>query len=312
MIRVTELTKSFGDVEALRGIDFEIGRGEVVGFLGPNGAGKTTAMRIITGFLAADSGQVTVAGHDVLEETLAAQRHIGYLPENNPLYREMLVSDFLQLAAELKHIPRAERRAALDFAVTGVGIEDVFHRPVGTLSKGYRQRVGIAAALLHRPDVLLLDEPSEGLDPNQRTEIRSLLSDLAREHTVVMSTHVMQEAQAVCDRLVVIAGGQVVADGATRELARSTAGTQVVLFEAEGREVRRRVQKLDEVDEVDVDDAASGRGRLRARIIAAGDAPLQPALSRLAREHEWTIWTLHEEQRGLEDVFQELTMGDGE
>ena len=194
MLTVQRLTKSFGSTKAVDDLSFSIAAGEIVGFLGPNGAGKTTTMRLIAGYLSPDSGKILIDNKPVGEEGSDARRHIGYLPENNPLYRDMLVSEFLTLSADLKGIPSEKRAEAFDFAVRAVDIGDVYYRPVGELSKGYKQRVGMAVALLHRPSILILDEPTEGLDPNQRTEIRTLIKSLAKDRTILLSTHVMQEA----------------------------------------------------------------------------------------------------------------------
>ena len=305
MISIENLEKSFGGTKALDGMSFEVRPGEIVGFLGPNGAGKSTTMRIVTGFLSADSGRVVIDGVDVAEDPIRAQRLIGYLPENNPLYRDMLVSEVLELSAELRDIPKAEMREAFDFAVKAVGIGDVFYRPVRELSKGYRQRLGIAVALLGRPPIIILDEPTEGLDPNQRAEIRTLIRSLAKDRTVIMSTHVMQEAAAVCDRLVIVSKGRVVADGKVDDLIRSARGNQAVAVDIEGDRVAEALRSLPGVERVDVHEETGTR--LKARLLSDGTEDIRPALSKAARANEWTIWKIAEEERGLEDVFRQLT-----
>ncbi len=304
MIRAEDLTKSFGQLKAVDGVSFTIRKGEVVGFLGPNGAGKTTIMRLLTGYYSPDRGTVEIAGIAMDGQPTEAQRHIGYLPENNPLYREMLVSEFLGLAADLKQIPKGERREALDFAVSSVAIGDVFYRPVGELSKGYRQRVGLAAALLHRPDILILDEPTEGLDPNQRTEIRGLIKELARNHTVILSTHVMQEAQAVCSRIFIMNKGRLVADGAPEELSRLARREQTVVVELEGDGAAQALDTLQGVRQVEMEERD---GRVRARLTVGMEVEVQREISRLVRERGWTVWRLAEEGHTLEDVFHRLT-----
>jgi ABC-2 type transport system ATP-binding protein len=199
LIQVEDISKRFGNVAAVSGVSFEIQRGEIVGFLGPNGAGKTTTMRLLTGFYRPDTGRVRIDGLDTQEHDLKVKRGIGYLPENNPLYSELPVVEHLSLTSELRGIPRAERKNVFERVVEETGLESVYYRPVNQLSKGFRQRVGLALAILHEPDVLILDEPTEGLDPNQRVEIRELIRDLGRAHTVLLSTHVMQEVEQTCD-----------------------------------------------------------------------------------------------------------------
>ncbi len=305
MIFVDDVSKAFGSTTALDGLSFTIEAGEVVGLLGPNGAGKSTAMRLITGYLAPDRGEITVDGIPVIERAVEAQRRIGYLPENNPLYREMLVSELLELSADLKGVPRNERGAAYDFVVDAVGLEDVFYRPIGQLSKGYRQRVGIATALVHQPSILILDEPTEGLDPGQRGDIRSLITRLAQDRTIIMSTHVMQEVQAVASRVMIINRGKLVADGSVGEVTRAARPGRVVTFEANGRGIARALEQLEGIDEVDA--KTIKRGHVRATISSPADVDVRPELSRLAREHEWTIWHMNEQEHRLEDVFMELT-----
>jgi ABC-2 type transport system ATP-binding protein len=305
MIHVESVSKSFGPTRAVDDLSFTIESGEVVGLLGPNGAGKTTAMRLITGFLAPDCGTIEVDDIPVLERAVEAQRRIGYLPESNPLWRDMLVSEILQLSADLKRVPRSERGAAFDFVVDAVGLEDVYYRPIRQLSKGYRQRVGIATALVHQPSILILDEPTEGLDPGQRGDIRALITRLAHDRTIIMSTHVMQEVQAVASRVMIVKGGRLVADGSVGELTREAHSGRTITFEAAGRGIARALQQLEGIDEVDA--TTLKRGRVRATITSDGNVDVRPELSRLAREHEWTIWHLAEEEHRLEDVFMELT-----
>jgi ABC-2 type transport system ATP-binding protein len=216
MIRVQNVSKAFGSVQAVSGLSFDVDQGEIVGLLGPNGAGKSTTMRMMTGYLSPDSGDVLLDDVSVVTNPIMVQQQIGYLPENNPLYPDMLVSDLLSYSAQLKNISPETKEEAIDFAVKSVSIEDVYYRPIRELSKGYKQRVGLSVALLHKPKILILDEPSEGLDPNQRTEIRSLITSLAKHHTIIMSTHVMQEVEAVCNRMVIISNGTLVADGDNR------------------------------------------------------------------------------------------------
>src|SRR4051794_27125156 len=212
MIKVERLTKQYGSVKAVEGISFEVGRGEIVGLLGPNGAGKTTTMRILTTFLAPTSGRAVLAGHDVLDEPLEVRRHVGYLPENVPLYNEMRVTEYLRYRAKLKDVPRSDRRRAVSEVSSRCRLADVERRILGHLSRGYRQRVGLAEAMLHDPDILILDEPTSGLDPIQILEVRDLIRALADQHTILLSTHIMSEVEAVCGRVIIIAGGQIALD----------------------------------------------------------------------------------------------------
>jgi ABC-2 type transport system ATP-binding protein len=210
---VEQLVKRYGDFEAIKGISFTVQPGEIVGFLGPNGAGKTTTMKILTCFMAASSGTARVAGHDVYEASDEVRKRTGYLPENVPLYDDMMVWDYLHFIAEIRGIPRAERTRHVERVIRLTGLESMVHRDISELSKGYRQRVGLAQAIVHEPDVLILDEPTSGLDPNQLVEIRDLIKEIGREKTVLFSTHILQEVAAVCDRIILIHHGVLVADG---------------------------------------------------------------------------------------------------
>ncbi len=219
MIHVEGLCKRFGRTVAIEDVSFRVERGEVVGFVGPNGAGKTTTLRIVTGFLAADRGRAWVDDFDVERERARACAHIGYLPESTPLYRDMRVDDFLTFRAQIKGVAAVDRASAIEWAMERVRVTDHRRRVIGTLSKGYRQRVGVADALVARPPVLILDEPTAGLDPVQVRELRELLGELAGEHTILLSSHQLREVEAVADRVVVLVGGKVVADGTPEELA---------------------------------------------------------------------------------------------
>lgn len=305
MIKVTNLTKKFGSVKAVDDLSFEIHSGEVLGFLGPNGAGKTTTMRMLTGFLSADKGKITIDGVDIEKDPIAAQKKIGYLPENNPLYKNMQVAEFLDLAASLHQIPKEKKAEALDFVVKAVAIEKVYYRPIGELSKGYRQRVGIAAALIHKPQIIIMDEPTEGLDPNQRGEIRQLIKDLAKEHTIILSTHVMQEASAVCSRLLIINQGKLVADGTANDLSRLSQKEKILYFDLEGKEVESRLRSLAHVRTLEVEKKENDR--LQGKLILEEGHEAQKDIARLTWENHWVVWNLHEEEQRLEEIFQVLT-----
>ncbi len=305
MIAVKNLYKSFGDVKAVDNLSFKIKTGEIVGLLGPNGAGKTTTMRLLTGFLFPDRGRIQI-DHLILDRSLEeAQKRIGYLPENNPLYKDMLVCEMLYLSMALKHIRKNHHKEALDFAVKSAGISEIFYHKIGNLSKGYKQRVGLALALLRRPSILILDEPTEGLDPNQRQEIRTLIKKLSHKRTILMSTHVMAEATAVCNRILILHKGKLVADGTPDALSHLAQSRRILHFDFEGQYVKERLKDL--VGGQNIKFTSGKHNRWAGTLLTARDVQLQPKLSQEAREHAWTIWQMHEEEHNLEDIFQKLT-----
>lgn len=304
MITLGNVTKSFGPTVAVNDVSFTVDRGEVVGFLGPNGAGKSTTMRLITNFLEPDGGAVLIDGTDVRDDPVGTRRRIGYLPENNPLYPDMLASEYLRFVGELRGIRMNGAGSALDDAVQATGIAEVFYRPIGELSKGYRQRLGLAAAILHRPDFLILDEPTEGLDPNQRQEIRRLIRDVGREHTVILSTHVLPEVEETCRRIVVIHRGRIVADGSTDELVSAARGMRTVVVEVAGA----AGDELSEVDGVErIADREERDGRTRLTLAVAAQPDPRPGIFELAKQRGWVLWELHEETGSLQDLFSQLT-----
>ncbi len=308
MITLANVSKSFGRTVAVDDVSFTVDRGEVVGFLGPNGAGKSTTMRLITNFLEPDGGAVLIDGVDVREDPVAARRRIGYLPENNPLYDDMLVAEYLRFVGELRGVEINGPGSALDETVQATGIAEVFYRPIGELSKGYKQRLGLAAAILHRPDFLILDEPTEGLDPNQRQEIRRLIREVGKEHTVILSTHVLPEVEETCRRIIVIHEGKIVADGSTEDLmtqARDTSTKRTIVVEIRGDDVAREIIKLSNVDEVTSESHSHDRKPLTLAVGSGPDA--RPEIFRLAKEKDWVLWELHEETASLQDLFSQLT-----
>lgn len=303
MIAVEDVRKRYGPVVAVDGLSFDVKRGEVVGFLGPNGAGKSTTMRMITGTLQPDEGTVRFDGTPIDEDPTDAKRRVGYLPEANPLYDEMLVAEYLEHVGDLRGLEAGELRRGIADAVDETDIGTVFYRPIGELSKGFRQRVGMAAAILHRPEVLVLDEPTEGLDPNQRVDIRRLVGELGRERTVLLSTHVMQEVEATCSRLVILHRGRLVAEGSVQALLSDRAGSRYVV-EAMGEGVEAALAALPGVSGHRTEPVA---GRARVVLEASADVELRPRISELARDRGWTLWELHRERASLEDVFRTLT-----
>ena len=306
LLALDGVSKRFGGITAVDQVSFQVDRGQVVGFLGPNGAGKSTTMRMITQFIEPDTGSIKLDGVPLDDAGRDAKRRLGYLPENNPLYTEMLVSEYLDFVGRLRELPAAERRSAMDEAVAGTGLEPVFHRPIGELSKGFRQRVGLAAAILHRPDLLILDEPTEGLDPNQRVEIRHLIGNLGRERTVLLSTHVLPEVQFTCSRLLIISQGRIVADGPVDQLIARAKGASRIAVEAAGNGVTSRLAGLPGVASVEPHESSDGRERVI--VTAAGAEDLRPRIFELAKAERWTLYELHQEAGSLEDLFRELTI----
>lgn len=317
MIDVKELRKTYGSVRALDGVTFEVPRGQVVGLLGPNGAGKSTAMRILTGFIAPTSGSATIDGIDVVDDPLSCQRRIGYLPEGNPLYTDLRVTEALRFAAEMHGLTGDDRRRAIDEAIEAVDLAPMRRRVIGTLSKGYRQRVGLAQALLHKPPVLILDEPTTGLDPNQQQDMRHLIRALGQERTVILSTHILPEVEAVCDRALIIKDGMLAADGTIEEIrrqaaARTTTGGAALLtvrgtYDAAVRafEGLGFVRGLDERDEP----GEAGTLRLAVRFEGPADAGRMEQVAAACVAARLGLSRLVPVEAGLEDVFAQLTTG---
>jgi gliding motility-associated transport system ATP-binding protein len=303
------VTKRFDGITAVDHVSFAVDRGQVVGFLGPNGAGKSTTMRMITQYYEPDAGQIMLDGVPLAEAGRAAKRRIGYLAENNPLYPDMLVSDYLDFIADLRDVPRATRRGGLDAAVSATGIESVYYRPIGELSKGFRQRVGLAQAMLDRPDLLVLDEPTEGLDPNQRVEIRRLIGELGKDRTVILSTHVLSEVAHTCSRLLIINRGKIVADGPVDRLVREAEGMVEIAVEATGTGVADALAKLPGVHKVTPAPAGVPDGRVTVSVTADRTTDLRPEIFALAKSRGWTLYELHQESGSLEDLFRQLTHG---
>lgn len=310
-IQVEALEKHYGEHRALKGIDFTVDEGEVVGFLGPNGAGKSTAMKIITGYLAPTAGRALVRGIEVLDDPIEAQRNIGYLPEHAPVYTDMRVRDYLQYIGRVRELGRSELVRAIERVAEQCGITARLGQQVGALSKGYRQRVGLAQAMLHSPRILILDEPTTGLDPNQIVEIRNLIREIGRHKTVILSTHILSEVQATCDRVIIINRGQLVADGATDEVTARTQGGQLLnVVLAPGRvapshdHVRDQLLALPGVDRVKHVEASDPQHHA-FEILASSD--VRRAVFTLAVDQGLSLLELAPEKTNLEEVFRRLT-----
>ncbi len=305
MIEVEKLTKFYGPFKAVDDLNFSIKKGEIVGLLGPNGAGKSTTMRMVTGFLSPTSGTVTIDGEDIAANPKAVKRKIGYLPESAPLYADMIVEDYLKYVAAVQG---AADRAAVDTALT-CGLAEVMHKNVGELSRGYKQRVGLAHALLHDPEILILDEPTSGLDPNQIIDVRGLIKELGRTKTVVISTHILSEVEMLCDRVIIVSQGRIVADGPTAELRGRYGNRAQLRVQAGGcdaAELRRELGSLAGVSACELVEAEPG---LAAALLSVGGDEVRPAVFSAVKKNGWVLYEMSLQRNSLEDVFRALTAG---
>ncbi|WP_207434334.1 gliding motility-associated ABC transporter ATP-binding subunit GldA [Sabulibacter ruber] len=300
-IEIKELTKLYGPQAAVDHVSFTVGTGEIVGFLGPNGAGKSTTMKIATCYLPPSSGTVLVNGHDVLEEPKEVRRQVGYLPEHNPLYLDMYVREYLHFVGKLHGLSSSQVKARTEEMITLCGLTREKHKKIGALSKGYRQRVGLAQALIHDPAVLILDEPTTGLDPNQIVEIRQLIKEVGQAKTVLFSTHIMQEVSALCDRVLIINQGKLVADSPVADLRNMGRKETRILAEFEAEVNPEPLLALPGVERVEP------AGPLKYRVIATPKTDLRSAIFRLAGEKGWPLVGLQQEENSLEKLFQDLT-----
>ena len=307
-IKVENLVKKYGTQRALDGVSFEVRSGEILGFLGPNGAGKTTTMKILTCFMAPTEGDVRVGDYSVRHNAEQIKQRIGYLPEHNPLYTDMPVMEYLHFAAAIQGVPNAHIPERIREMVRLCGLDKEKHKNIGELSKGYRQRVGLAQAMIHDPEILILDEPTTGLDPNQIVEIRELIRELGKEKTVVFSTHILPEVEATCDRVLIINDGKIVADGAPAELRKQAGGAEVSRLRIEDAPATETVfaalNSLEEVASVDID-AASGKYIVESQ---RGQSARR-AIFRLCADNNWVLTELSPIERDLEDVFRNVTIG---
>jgi ABC-2 type transport system ATP-binding protein len=307
MLEIRHLVKCFGPLVAVDDVSFTVPQGEVLGFLGPNGAGKSTTMKMITGFLAPTGGTAVVCGNDIGTHPIAAKRHLGYLPEGAPAYPDMTPADFLDFIAHIRGFSGSEARRRIGAVVDLIRIAEVLHQPIETLSKGFKRRVGVAQALLHDPDVLILDEPTDGLDPNQKYEMRKIITAMRPRKAIVISTHLLEEVEAVCSRAIIIARGRVLADGSPAQLAeRSRHHNAVRLGIANGvsSHIRAELAGLPAVAAVEPVKDAEGDGLI---VYSRGGRPVVAEIADLARERGWVISALRVERGRLDDVFREIT-----
>jgi ABC-2 type transport system ATP-binding protein len=315
MIKVSNLVKTFGPKRAVNGISFAVDKGEVLGFLGPNGAGKSTTMRMITGFIPPTSGTVTVGGHNVVENPIPAKRLIGYLPENAPAYTDMTVNGFLNFAAELRGFRGDARKKAVSRVVEMCFLENVLHQSVDTLSKGYLHRTCFAQSIIHDPEILVLDEPTDGLDPNQKHEVRQIIKRMGETKAIIFSTHILEEVEAVCSRAIIIDRGQIVANGTPEELkAKSELAGAVTLriAGAHGEAVKDRLAHLNAARRAVLLSEANGSARARVypRSETAAKGDLARAVLELVAKENWKLEEIHTEEGRLDEVFRSITLPD--
>ncbi len=298
-ISIQNISKEYGKQKALDQVSFETEEGEIVGLLGPNGAGKSTLMKILSGFIPPTEGLAKVEGLDVMEESLQVRAKIGYLPESNPLYLDMYVKEYLQFIGGVYKVKNLKQRIAEMIELTGLQVEH--HKKLGALSKGYRQRVGLAATFIHDPKVLILDEPTSGLDPNQLVEVRNLIKEIGRNKTVLFSSHIMQEVEAICDRVIIINKGKVIADSPTSKLQNLLQGGEMISVEFKEDVELAELSKIDGVESVSHD------GKI-IKIKPMQDADIRAAIYDFARDNQLTLLGLKSEEMGLEDIFRQLTL----
>ncbi|MDA3840097.1 MAG: ATP-binding cassette domain-containing protein [Patescibacteria group bacterium] len=308
MIEVKNLSKKIGSTKILDDISFSVKQGEILGFLGPNGAGKSTTMKIITSFWAGSEGKVIIDGLNVAEDSLEIRRKIGYLPENVPLYDEMRVFEYLKFIAEIRGIEKSEHKNAITKASEACGLSKVLRKPIDELSKGFRQRVGLAQAIIHEPDILILDEPTTGLDPNQIAEIRDLIKKIGKEKTVIFSTHILSEVSATCDRIIIINDGKIVGEGKPDELTEKSAHKELIYLKikADKDAALKRIRGLENIEKVEIKDKESSN-IYGYSIEPKNGVDIREYLSIAVAQQGWPILEYSRKKTSLEDVFRELT-----
>ena len=308
MIQVNELTKLYKDLCAVDHISFDISKGEILGLLGPNGAGKTTTLRMLTGFLQPTSGTIRVKDYQIPEHSLEIRKLMGYLPESAPLYHDMLVLDYLDFVAGLRGLDGSRRVARIRHLAEICGLEQVMHQPIGELSKGYKQRVGLAHAMMNDPEILVLDEPTSGLDPNQIVEIREIIRQIGREKTVILSTHILSEAEATCDRVMIVNKGKIAMDDTTRSLKMSASGETRLHIRLENAALDTVNAQLGLIEGVKrVIPAAAEDGSLVLELICSAATDPRRPIYRTIKQNEWMLLEFYQESQNLETIFRELT-----
>lgn len=308
MIHIENLTKYYHTLCAVDQINLDVEKGEILGLLGPNGAGKTTTLRMLTGYLKPSSGTIFVKGFSIDKHVLEIKKVLGYLPESAPLYHDMLVFDYLNYVAAIREIHRDQKLARIRRLAELCGINEVMHQPIGELSKGYRQRVGLAHAMMNDPEVLVLDEPTSGLDPNQIAEIRKIIKEIGKEKTIIISTHILSEAEATCDRIVIINQGKIVADGSTENLKQSAGGQNMMNLSLQNADFKSAKETFASISGIEsVTRVAETNKTLNIRLGYQATHDLRPDIYRKIRATDWIILDFHQETQSLENIFRELT-----
>ncbi|NIA08488.1 MAG: ATP-binding cassette domain-containing protein [Nitrospiraceae bacterium] len=307
MIHVEDLTRYYGDFCAVNQINFDIEKGEILGLLGPNGAGKTTTLRMLTGFIEPTSGTIRVKDTNIDESPFEIKKILGYLPESAPLYHDMLVYDYLTFVSAIRGIEKKRRSSQIHHLADLCSINKIMHKPIGELSKGYRQRVGLAHAMMSDPEILILDEPTSGLDPNQIVEIREIIRQIGEQKTVILSTHILSEAEATCNRIIIVNHGKIVADGSTESLKQSASGghsIEISLQNADFGSVKERLMPIEGIEGISQLD---GKGYLRLRLSCKSPSDIRGEIYKEIKKHDWVLLEFHQETRTLENIFRELT-----
>ena len=307
MIHVESLTKYYNDLCAVDQISFDIKSGEILGLLGPNGAGKTTTLRMLTGFIYPTSGSISVKDVNIDKQPLEIKRLMGYLPESAPLYHDMLVYDYLSFVSSIRGIGVEKKNRRMHNLADLCGINEIMHKPVGELSKGYRQRVGLAHAMMSDPEILILDEPTSGLDPNQIVEIREIIKRIGKEKTVILSTHILSEAEATCDRIIIINHGKIVADGSTETLKQSASGEYLINISLQNAEFKSVEDELISIDGVNSVTPIEDGDCLQVKLLCKSQSDLRGDIYRKIKQTDWVLFEFYQETRTLENIFRELT-----
>lgn len=308
MIHVESLTKYYNDLCAVDQISFDISKGEIMGLLGPNGAGKTTTLQILTGFLRPTSGSIRVKDFSIDEDSLQIKKLLGYLPESAPLYHDMLVYDYLDYVANIRRIDSSKKISRIRHLADLCGIREVMHKTINELSKGFKQRVGLAHAMMDDPEILVLDEPTSGLDPNQIIEIRDIIKQIGKEKTVILSTHILSEAEATCDRIVIINKGKIVANDSTQTLKQSASGNNLINISLQNAEFESVKQQLTSISGIsDIVQVSDDNGILNLKLACMSSADIRGDIYRKVRQTDWILIEMHQETQTLENIFRELT-----
>ena len=308
MIHVESLTKYYNDLCAVDQISFDISKGEIMGLLGPNGAGKTTTLQILTGFLRPTAGSIKVKDYSIDEDSLQIKNLLGYLPESAPLYHDMLVYDYLDYVANLRRIDSLKKISRIRHLADLCGIREVMHKTINELSKGFKQRVGLAHAMMDDPEILVLDEPTSGLDPNQIIEIRDIIKQIGKEKTVILSTHILSEAEATCDRIVIINKGKIVANDTTQALKQSASGNNLISISLQNAEFESVKQQLTSISQVsDIAQVSDDNGILNLKLTCMSSADIRADIYKKVRQTDWILIEMHQETQTLENIFRELT-----